>query len=233
MQCKLSRVEHQRNYRCQNRPTLLFLWQMLRVKSQSIPSPMQTLRFKTKNEKLYGDSGSGFLPDRRRTITRKTISTMHRWPVSRCTASACNSPWFTRWQHRSWGKIPSYWLFSSYFLNIHRDSCYLNSSLVNDFVRETNPQYKQSFRSYFIFKDGIRPLWEDENNIAGGTWSLVLPQMDQLSLVETWVTLVSRYWWQDDLLIHSFRFCSWLMTNWNLTWVKWTALVWLFAQTEL
>ena len=29
-----------------------------------------------------------------------------------------------------------------------------------------------SLRSYFIFKDGVRPLWEDEYNAAGGCWTL-------------------------------------------------------------
>ena len=27
-------------------------------------------------------------------------------------------------------------------------------------------------RSYFIFKDGVRPLWEDEYNAAGGCWNM-------------------------------------------------------------
>ena len=27
-------------------------------------------------------------------------------------------------------------------------------------------------RSYFIFKDGVMPLWEDEYNVFGGGWSL-------------------------------------------------------------
>lgn len=28
-------------------------------------------------------------------------------------------------------------------------------------------------RSYFIFKDGVMPLWEDEYNAFGGCWSLI------------------------------------------------------------
>nr|XP_046909272.1 uncharacterized protein LOC124490765 [Dermatophagoides farinae] len=28
-------------------------------------------------------------------------------------------------------------------------------------------------RSYFIFKDGVMPLWEDEYNVFGGCWSLI------------------------------------------------------------
>lgn len=49
-------------------------------------------------------------------------------------------------------------------------------------------------RSYFIFKDGVMPLWEDEYNVFGGCWSLIWK--NNLSNDESNSKKTSKYVWK-------------------------------------
>ena len=52
---------------------------------------------------------------------------------------------------------------------------------------------------YMMFKQGIRPEWEDEGNIGGGMWKMVIPnklrteQLDKMWL-ETLLSMIGEYY---------------------------------------
>lgn len=50
--------------------------------------------------------------------------------------------------------------------------------------------HSNSIRSYYIFKDGVRPLWEDEYNLAGGCWSIRFSNYS-FDSKDTWKKLIS------------------------------------------
>ena len=40
--------------------------------------------------------------------------------------------------------------------------------------------------NYHIFKHGIKPMWEDPENKAGGKWVLTVPKQRNRSIVDSW-----------------------------------------------
>lgn len=55
-------------------------------------------------------------------------------------------------------------------------------------------RFRSSPCDYYVFKEGIIPMWEDENNIKGGRWSLEFPKGTRgernPNLDEVWRNLV-------------------------------------------
>lgn len=47
---------------------------------------------------------------------------------------------------------------------------------------------------YSLFKDGIRPMWEDQRNRDGGVWRITLQQRQRGELDRYWIDTVSRLW---------------------------------------
>eukprot|EP00612_Vaucheria_litorea_P005117 CAMPEP_0171461548 /NCGR_PEP_ID=MMETSP0945-20130129/5951_1 /TAXON_ID=109269 /ORGANISM="Vaucheria litorea, Strain CCMP2940" /LENGTH=139 /DNA_ID=CAMNT_0011987915 /DNA_START=444 /DNA_END=863 /DNA_ORIENTATION=+ len=45
----------------------------------------------------------------------------------------------------------------------------------------------QTGSNYSIFKDGIKPMWEDENNVLGGKWVITINKPDKKNLDEWWL----------------------------------------------
>ncbi|VDM28951.1 unnamed protein product [Toxocara canis] len=44
---------------------------------------------------------------------------------------------------------------------------------------------------YYMFKEGIKPMWEDDNNIKGGRWLIVIDRQRRAqSLDEYWLELL-------------------------------------------
>merc|ERR1712100_673765 len=44
--------------------------------------------------------------------------------------------------------------------------------------------------NYHLFKEDIRPMWEDEHNVRGGKWIVVFPKGRKESLDEYWLYLL-------------------------------------------
>ena len=60
-------------------------------------------------------------------------------------------------------------------INQHESSFFDNHLCTNSISSQIRTFKKSSnVRSYFIFKEGVRPVWEDEYNVAGGCWSFRL-----------------------------------------------------------
>jgi len=45
--------------------------------------------------------------------------------------------------------------------------------------------------SYYVFKDGIKPMWEDEANRKGGRWLMSFNKQQRHSLDGLWLEVVS------------------------------------------
>lgn len=78
--------------------------------------------------------------------------------------------------------------------------------------------------TYFVFKEGIEPLWEDPNNIEGGQW-VILVQAKPANLQKTmiwWNALVAgmilgNFGCEDDICGASLSLRGWghMITLWN------------------
>lgn len=44
--------------------------------------------------------------------------------------------------------------------------------------------------SYFVFKDGIKPAWEDERNREGGRWLMAFNKQNRQHLDSYWLEVV-------------------------------------------
>lgn len=44
---------------------------------------------------------------------------------------------------------------------------------------------------YYLFKEGIKPMWEDENNVKGGRWLVVVDKQKRAQLLDHyWLELL-------------------------------------------
>lgn len=46
---------------------------------------------------------------------------------------------------------------------------------------------------YSLFKEGIKPMWEDDKNKKGGRWLLNVDVRNKSSLHELWLNIVSLF----------------------------------------
>ena len=85
--------------------------------------------------------------------------------------------------------------WSYYFHNIKDNNWKLDSyqhiytfTNIEEFWRLFNIHPKYSFGFFFMMRDGISPIWEDESNINGGYWSFKIPKETSH---EIWLKLCS------------------------------------------
>lgn len=88
-----------------------------------------------------------------------------------------NSYW-TLWYHSPENKK---WDISSYQLLYKFNTLDNFWQLYNNF---TPPQIQ--YGMFFLMKDDIKPIWEDVNNISGGSWSFKISKKDTFS---AWIEL--------------------------------------------
>jgi len=54
------------------------------------------------------------------------------------------------------------------------------------------PSHLSPNSNYYLFKEGIKPAWEDEANSQGGKWSVQLPRGKYAAEIDTyWLYTVS------------------------------------------
>lgn len=63
-------------------------------------------------------------------------------------------------------------------------------SFFGTFATLRRPSQLEKSSSYHIFKDGIKPMWEDPKNAQGGKWVLTLRQSNPALLDRSWMWLV-------------------------------------------
>lgn len=58
------------------------------------------------------------------------------------------------------------------------------------FSKLHRPSQLPPHSSYHLFKDGIKPMWEDTRNAAGGKWTITFRQKNQALVDRSWLWLV-------------------------------------------
>lgn len=88
---------------------------------------------------------------------------------------------------------------------------------------------------YSLFKDNIRPMWEDDRNRNGGVWRITLQQRQRNDLDRYWIDTVSRR--RNSMpgkcstmqMTHHFRFSVWLEKH-SITMMISAVLQWTFVK---
>lgn len=77
------------------------------------------------------------------------------------------------------------------------------------------PSELKSGADYSLFKEGIRPMWEDKANKEGGRWVLCLAQRFRNDLDRYWIDAVSRKTQINLELFFNYFFSSANVPDWR------------------
>lgn len=57
------------------------------------------------------------------------------------------------------------------------------------------PSFISANSNFYLFKEGIRPAWEDTANAQGGKWAVQLPREKSREHVDRWWLYTVRHFW--------------------------------------